>query len=169
MKVNKLLLDKLKIWWNLSYEHGNTEIYNECEEFCYNVIGKHIEVWKYKKYGSWGDLKMNDLCYIPQNYLNTNGIIEHYYTKDNIQEICNDNKIIGRYVFRYIKGELVEDYFNNLKQQYYEYFMYEPTANIYKSDLSLMMFQALNTKQQEEIYTVINKRTGRRFNTEYEI
>ena len=162
MKVTKNILDRLKIWWNLAFEHGDTNVYNECEETCYDLIGKHIEVWKYKKYGRWNDLKVNELCYIPQNCFNTDGILETYYTKDNFQQACNENKVIAHHIYRNIKGEKVEDYFRDLKQQYYEYFMNEPDAFIYKSELSVNMFRALSEEQQEEIYTVLDRKTGKR-------
>jgi hypothetical protein len=162
-KVNKEILDKIKIWWNLSYENNNTERYNECEEMCDSLLSYYIEMYKYKKYGkSWDDLKMNDLCYIPQYYKDKRGILTYYYTKDDIQRICNESKIIGKHVWKHIKGERVEAYFQELKEQYYQYFTKEPTANLYKSKLSVHMFKALSPEQQEEIYKVLDKKTGKR-------
>jgi hypothetical protein len=163
MKVTKEVLDKIKIWWNLAYDNINTERYNECEQMCDSLISHHIEMYKYKKYGKcWEDLKMNDLCYIPQYYKDKRGILAYYYTKDDIQRICGENRLIGKHVWQYIKGEKVEYYFKTLQDQYYQYFIKEPTANLYKSKLTVNMFRTLSQEQQEEIYKVLDKKTGRR-------
>lgn len=163
MKVNKELLDKIKIWWNLAYDNNNTDKYNECETYCDSLLSHYIEMYKYKKYGKdFDSLKMNDLCYIPQYYKDKNGILAYYYTKDDIIRLCDESKVIGKYVWKHIKGEYVEDYYKEMKQQYYEYFTKEPTASLYKSVLTTHMFKVLTDEQQETILGILDKKTGRR-------
>jgi len=160
VELNKRNLDILKIWWNIAYKEGDKEQYDKCEKLCNELIkiGKH----RCKKLIRWNFARMNDLLYIPEHYKDINGILDKYYTKDNIVEICNDNKIVACHVYTQAFGELIEDKFEQLKQQYYEYFIYEPTAKLYKSNVSINMFRVLNEKQQEEVLKVLDKKTGRR-------
>ena len=160
VKLNKKNLDTLKIWWNIAFKEGDTEQYNKCEKLCDNIIkiGKH----RCKKLLRWYAARMNDLLYIPEHYKDENGILDKYYTKDNIVEICDDNKVVACHVYTKAFGELIEDKFKELKQQYYEYFMYEPTAKLYKNALSVNMFRVLSNEQQEEILKVLDVKTGRR-------
>jgi hypothetical protein len=163
MKLDKESLDKLNIWWNLAFENNDTETYNKCSDVCYALIGKHVEMYRYKKVGKkWEELKMNSLAYIPEIYLDTDGILSYYYTKDDIIRLCGENKVIGKYVWQNIKGERVEDYIKDLKEQYFQYFILEPTASLYKSHLSINMFKILTDKQKEDVLEVLDKKTGRR-------
>ena len=164
-KVNKKKLDMLKIWWNLALENNDSDNYNKCYDKYMEIVGEDLEVKRYKKlyeHKNWKDIKMNDLVYIPELPLNKEGVIEYYYTKDDIVRICDDNKVIGRHVLRNIKGERVEDYFKRLKEQYYEWYMYEPTANMYKSEVSYNMFNCLTEEQKDNVLEVLDEKTGKR-------
>ena len=163
MKFTKEDFDKISIWWNLAYNNGDTEVYDKCNDTVYNLIGQHIEQYRYKKLSKkWEDMKMNTLCYVPEHYLNTNGILSYYYTKDDIIRLCDENKVVGKHVFNNIKGERVEDYIDSLKEQYFQYFTEEETANIYKSSLSVNMFRILTKEQKDFIHTILDEKTGKR-------
>ena len=112
VKLNKKNLDILKIWWNIAFKEGDTEQYNKCEKLCDNIIkiGKH----RCKKLLRWYAARMNDLLYIPEHYKDENGILDKYYTKDNIVEICNDNKVVACHVYTKAFGEFIEDKFKEL-------------------------------------------------------
>lgn len=146
------ILNKLKIWWNIAYKNGNTEVYDKCNEVCYNMIGKHIEVHRYKKYvRTLNSAKMNELVYIPEHYLDSNGILDKYYSKDDIVRLCRDNKVVATHLFRRLKGELVEEAFDNLLKEYYEWFINEETSSIYKSAVSVNVLRIMDEDKRKEI------------------
>jgi hypothetical protein len=163
MKVNKYNLDVLKIWWNIAFKEEDVEMYNRCREVWEESLGNYLEVRRYKKFGNvWKDFKLNDLVYVGENALNKDGILEYYYTKDDIIRICRDNKVVGSYVWRRLKGEKVEDRFKEELNKFYEYFIYEPTANIYKNKLMVSMFNVLEEDKKNKVLEVISKTTGKR-------
>ena len=153
------IFNKLKIWWNISFKEGNTEVYDKCNEVCYNLIGKHIEVHRYKKYvRTLNSAKMNDLVYVPEHYLDSNGILDKYYTKDDIVRICRDNKVVAKHIYKRLKGELVEDMINDVLQEYYEWLMKEETSSLYRSPLSVNVVRIMDKDKQEEVYNKFDKR-----------
>ena len=162
--LNKENLDKLKIWWNIAFKENDKEQYDKCERVCNKLIklNKH----RCKKTLKWKHARMNDLLYIPEKYKDENGILSKYYTKDNIVEICDNNKVLGCYVYGRLYGELVEDKYNSMKEQFYEYFIYEPTAKLYKSQVTVNFFRALTEEQQKKVMEVLDEKTGMRKNKE---
>lgn len=151
------IFNKLKIWWNISFKEGNTEVYDKCNEVCYNLIGKHIEVHRYKKYvRTLNSAKMNDLVYVPEHYLDSNGILDKYYTKDDIVRICRDNKVVATHLFRRLKGELVEEAFNSLLREYYEWFINEETSSIFKSPVSVNVLRIMDEDKRKEVCDKFN-------------
>lgn len=153
------ILNKLKIWWNIAYKNGNTEVYNKCSEVCEGIVGKFIEVNRYRKFAkSLDDLKLNDLAYIPEHYLDSNGILDKYYTKDDIVRICRDNKVVAKHIYKRLKGELVEDMINDVLQEYYEWLMKEETSSLYRSPLSVNVVRIMDKDKQEEVYNKFDKR-----------
>ena len=95
--------------------------------------------------------------------MNEKGILQYYYTKDDVIRICSDNKVIGKHVYKYIKGERVEDYVDMLKEEYFQWFTEEPTANLYKSPLSKSMFEIMSQEKKNIILTVLSKEHGCRY------
>ena len=158
--LNKKNLDILKIWWNIAYKEGDKEQYEKCEKVCDKLI--KIGRTRCKKLSTWKAAKMNDLIYIPEHYKDSNGILNKYYSKDNIVEICGDNKIVACYVFSHVYGEFIEDKYKELLQQFYEYFLYEPTAKLYKTKVNVNFFRLLTEEQQKEVLKVLDEKTGRR-------
>ena len=163
MKLCREDFDKLCIWWNIAYEENDTEIFNKCNDTLDSLIKEHIEKYRYKKCGKWDNMKLNDLCYIPEHYMNEKGILQYYYTKDDVIRICSDNKVIGKHVYKYIKGERVENYVDMLKEEYFQWFTEEPTANLYKSPLSKSMFEIMSQEKKDVILTVLSKEHGCRY------
>ena len=108
-------------------------------------------------------LRMNDLAYIPEHPLNENGILEYYYTKDDIVRICNDNKVIACFLYLRLKGERVEEGIEELKRMYLEWFLSDiEDVNLYKSEVSINVFRILDDKDKEKVLEVLDINTGER-------
>lgn len=167
-EINKELLDKLKIWWNISYKENDREIFEKCNDYYEELIGDTLEKYRFKKFSKvWKDLRMNDLAYIPEHPLNENGILEYYYTKDDIVRICNDNKVIACFLYLRLKGERVEEGIEELKRMYLEWFLSDiEDVNLYKSEVSINIFRILDDKDKEKVLEVLDINTGERINKE---
>lgn len=162
-KINKKNLDILRIWWNKAFVEGNTDVYDMCNKEWEDTLGNYLEVNRFKKFGKvWKDFKMNDLVYVGETPLDSNGILQYYYTKDDIVRISGDNKIIGSYVWGRLKGERVEDLFKEEVNKFYDYFCNEPSANIYKSALTTSMFTVLDEERKSRVLEILDEKTGKR-------
>lgn len=163
MLVNKYNLDVLRIWWNKALEEEKTDVYDMCSKVWEDTLGNYLEVNRYKKFGKvWKDIKMNDLVYVGETALNEDGVLQYYYTKDDIVRVCGDNKVIGSYVYNRLKGERVEELYKEEVEKFYDYFCNEPTANIYKSKLTVSMFTVLDEERKNKVLEVLDEKTGKR-------
>lgn len=155
MKLTLDNMDKLKIWWNIAFEEGNTAVYDKCADILYECIGEYIEVNKCKKmYGKWDDCKMQELIYIPMCYLDENGIIDKYYSKDDIVKVCGDNKVVGKFIYRKLKGEFVEDAFKYYKSQYLEWLCMKDNKHILISEVGRNMFRVMTDEEKAKVRSV---------------
>ena len=50
-----------------------------------------------------------------------------------------------------------------LKEEYFQWFTEEPTANLYKSPLSKSMFEIMSQEKKDVILTVLSKEHGCRY------
>lgn len=163
MKVNKENLDRLRMWWTLAFENGNTEVFDKCDKYWYDLLGKDLEVKRFKKFGKvWKDFKLADLVYVCETPLNSNGILEFYYSKDDVIRLCGENKVVGCFIWKKLRGERVEDLFKEWKEKYKEYFLSREDISVYKTEVSMGFFELFVRENNKEVLDVIDVKTGKR-------
>ena len=145
-------LDVLRIWWNLAYKHHETTIFNLCREYFDNKYGEYLEVKRcWKTHKKWEDLKGKDICYVPEHPLNTDGILEFYYKKDDLVRLCGECKVLAKKVFQTMTGEKPEVAYKELLDSYYDYFVNNPDSKINKSIVSKCAYRMLDEKRKKEV------------------
>jgi hypothetical protein len=158
-EFNKEDLHTLRVWWTLAFESGETEIYNQCREYFDKRYGEYLEVKRcWKTHKKWEELKGRDLCYVPEHPLNTDGILEFYYKKDDLIRICGECKVIAKKVFKTMTGEKPEEAYKALLDLYYDYFVNEEDSKLNKSLLSKCAYRLLDEKRKKQVDEVMKKR-----------
>ena len=154
-------LETLKIWWNFAFEEGDTEIFNKCSDYFEKKYGEYLDIrrcWKVNK--KWKEIKNKDLCYVPsiKNALNTDGILEYIYKKDDIIRLCGECKPVAEKVFQQLRGERVEEAFENIKQMYYDYYMNEERSDMERSVVGKCIYSLLSEEKKADIDKVMKER-----------